>query len=146
MAGISKQAVSQALRRSGLDPEEIGRFKKDKSLILHGKQKILLDALTPEVVKGMSGRDKIVSFGIVYDKTRLEDDKSTANILSFVKTSDLLEPYRNQECTACRAWTTGVEAGLCPTCRTDIEARKATAAAAALPAPTAEGGTDHDIS
>lgn len=80
MAGISKQAVSQRLKASGLDPEEIGQFKKDKSLILHGKQKMLLDSLTPEEIKKMGGRDKVVSFGIIYDKTRLQDDKSTVNL------------------------------------------------------------------
>jgi hypothetical protein len=37
MAGVTKQAVAQALQRSGLDPGEIKKFKRDKSLILHGK-------------------------------------------------------------------------------------------------------------
>jgi transcriptional regulator with XRE-family HTH domain len=80
MAGISKQGVSQRLKASGLDPGEIGQFKKDKSLILHGKQKMLLDSLTQEEIKKMGGRDKVVSFGIIYDKTRLQDDKSTVNL------------------------------------------------------------------
>jgi transposase len=80
MAGISKQAVSQRLKASGLDPEAIGQFKRDKSLILHAKQKILLEHITPERVKTMTVRDATVSLGIIYDKTRLQDDKSTTNL------------------------------------------------------------------
>jgi len=89
MAGISKQGVSQRLKASGLDPEAIGQFKKDKSLILHGKQKMLLDSLTPEEIKKMGGRDKVVSFGIIYDKTRLQDDQSTANLAAHFTQVDL---------------------------------------------------------
>lgn len=80
MAGISKQGVSQRLKASGLDPAEIGQFKRDKSLILHAKQKILLEHITPERVKTMTVRDATVSLGIIYDKTRLQDDKSTVNL------------------------------------------------------------------
>ena len=135
LAGVSKQAISQLIKRNGLDPEDVAVFKKDKSLILHSKQKLLLESLTQEEIKKMSGRDKTVSFGIIYDKTRLEDDKSTVNIRSYVTTSDLLEPYRNRECTACYAWTTGVVEGLCATCRP---------AASPPELPATEGGNGDD--
>ena len=93
LAGISKQAVSQALKRSGLDPAEIGQFKKDRSLILHGKQRLVLSAITPEKVKTMSVRDAAVAAGILIDKQRLIDGESTANIYNFTKID--LSVYRS---------------------------------------------------
>lgn len=80
VAGISKQAVSQALRRHGIDAGEIESFRKARPAVLAAKQKILLDGITTETVKKMSGRDKLVGFGILYDKERLELGQSTANV------------------------------------------------------------------
>jgi hypothetical protein len=127
MAGISKQAVSQALKRSGLDPEEIKTFKRDKSLIFHGKQKILLNHITPERVKAMSVRDATVSLGIIYDKTRLEDDKSTANVSFHSIPAGYLDTLRSRKCANCEAWQYGPwpDGGdFCPACREDIKRRE----------------------
>ena len=133
ISGISKQAVSQRLKASGLDPAQIGEFRKDKSLILHHKQKLLLDSLTQEEIRKMSGRDKVVSFGIIYDKTRLEDDKSTVNLAAFIANSEAigesLKKLENTECVQCGVWTTRADvdaAGLCPLCRCDVKLENGT--------------------
>jgi ferredoxin len=134
MAGVSKQAVSQALKHHGLDPEEIKTFTKDRSLILRGKQKLVLSAITPEKVKTMSVRDAAVAAGILIDKQRLLDGESTANILCGFTRIDLT-PYRGVLCAGCGICIAVCEvdgAGLCPTCR---EAK-------ALPDHATEGGTN----
>lgn len=147
MAGVSKQAVSQALKRSGLDPDEIKTFTKDRSLILRGKQRLVLSAITPEKVKTMSVRDAAVAAGILIDKQRLLDGESTANVVHFTKID--LSVYQNpqdttyrpeQVCTSCRVYSAGVEGGLCETCLTDFNARAAEKKA--IPAHTTEGGGD----
>jgi transcriptional regulator with XRE-family HTH domain len=116
LAGVSKQAISQLIKRNGLDPEDVAVFKRDKSLLLHSKQKLLLDSLTQEEIKKMSGRDKVVSFGIVYDKTRLEDDKSTTNIASYANI-DISQCANNSVPTPIYAWEHPHPIGKYPICR-----------------------------
>ncbi len=149
MAGISKQAVSQRLKSSGLAPEEIREFTKDRSLILRGKQKLVLSAITPEKVKTMSVRDAAVAAGILIDKQRLIDGESTANVYSFTQVDLSLcqfapsSPYQAaQLCTSCGTYAAGAESGLCETCRADITARKASTVPA-LPSTGPEGGHPH---
>lgn len=89
LTGRSKQAVSQLCKRHGLDAEEVQRFRKDRGLILSTKQKLLLDGLTPEAVRQMSPRDRTVSFGILYDKERLEYGQSTHNLAAQFTVVDL---------------------------------------------------------
>jgi len=149
LAGISKQAVSQALKRSGLDPAEIGQYTKDRSLILRGKQKLVLSAITPEKVKTMSVRDAAVAAGILIDKQRLIDGESTANVCF---TAIDLSVYRNppeppyqaaQLCASCGTYGAGVESDRCETCRADITTRKG-ATVPVLPSTGAAGGFRHD--
>lgn len=118
MAGISKQAVSQRLKTSGLDPTEIGQFTKDRSLILKGKQRLVLSAITPEKVKTMSVRDAAVAAGILIDKQRLIDGESTANVAHFTKID--LTPFRGVLCGGCNFSRAAIdidESGLCLACR-----------------------------
>jgi len=68
--GCSKQNISQMLKRSGVDIEQVEAYRRDKNLIFNAKQKILVDALTPKVVSKMSGRDLLVGTGILQDKLR----------------------------------------------------------------------------
>ena len=75
IVGVSKQAVSQYLKRQGVDIEEIEHFRKNKAVILHGKQKMILDQIDNAQIKKMSPRDKVISFGILYDKAKIEEGK-----------------------------------------------------------------------
>ena len=88
LCGKSKQAVSQLLKRHGLEVGTIEAFKSGKADILHSKQKLILDSITEaEVAKMKNVRDKAVAFGILYDKTAHLEGKSgllgsTVSILS----------------------------------------------------------------
>ena len=75
IVGVSKQAVSKYLKRQGVDIEEIEHFRKNKAVILHGKQKMILDQIDNAQIKKMSPRDKVISFGILYDKAKVEEGK-----------------------------------------------------------------------
>ena len=75
IVGVSKQAVSQYLKRQGVDIEEIDHFRKNKAVILHGKQKMILDQIDNAQIKKMSPSDKVISFGILYDKAKIEEGK-----------------------------------------------------------------------
>jgi hypothetical protein len=80
MRGVSRQAIAQTIKRHGIDAGEIESFRKARPAVLAAKQRLLLDGITTETVKKMSGRDKLVGFGILYDKERLELGESTMNI------------------------------------------------------------------
>ena len=60
--------------------DNIDAIKKAKSDLLHIKQSQILNSLTLEDIKESSAYQKVGMFGILYDKTRLEDDRSTANL------------------------------------------------------------------
>jgi hypothetical protein len=80
MREVSRQAIAQTIKRHGIDAGEIESFRKARPAVLAAKQRLLLDGITTETVKKMSGRDKLVGFGILYDKERLELGQSTANV------------------------------------------------------------------
>jgi len=76
MRGVSRQAIARTIKRHGIAPENVEAFKKGKAALLRAKQKILLYHITPERVRTMAVRDATVSFGIIYDKTRLAISKN----------------------------------------------------------------------
>ncbi len=78
--GLSKQAISQRIQRARPKVDRLRRFKKHRGDVFAQKQVELLDALTLDDIKGMGGRDKVVSFGILYDKERLERGQSSVNL------------------------------------------------------------------
>lgn len=66
--GVSKQAVGQLLRRSGVDVEAVEQYKRDKPLLLNAVQKRVLDSIDSKVIAKMSGRDRFIALGITQDK------------------------------------------------------------------------------
>jgi len=89
LLGVTKQRIHQIIRASGFDPGAVAEFKTNKSSLIHHKQKLLLDGVTPEAVEAMCPRDRIVGFGILYDKARLEDGFSTSNVAGRFVSIDL---------------------------------------------------------
>ena len=84
LVGCSKQAIGQRLAKHMVAFDRVERFRKDKSTVLHDKQRIILESITEaDVAKMKNVRDKAVSFGILYDKCRLEEGLSTGNISSW---------------------------------------------------------------
>ncbi|HEY3489918.1 MAG TPA: hypothetical protein VGK27_07335 [Candidatus Deferrimicrobiaceae bacterium] len=78
--GASKQSIHELLVRNGIDLGTVASFRSNRGAILAAKQKMLLDNLTDADIKKMAPRDRVLGFGILFDKERLETGKSTANL------------------------------------------------------------------
>ncbi len=101
IAGISKQAVQQAMKRAGYDPAGIKHFRDNESDSIAGKRKMILAAMDQKKAEKASIRDLSISYGVLYDKGRLQDDRSTENIFSIhalAKAAGALEPYASKPC------------------------------------------------
>lgn len=78
--GCSKQAIGGRLKKIGVNLERAEAYGKNKSAYLNYKQWMLLNSVDEAAVKEMHPYQRIVSASILYDKQRLEDNRSTANV------------------------------------------------------------------
>ena len=76
----TKQAVHQALIPYTESITKVQRYKQDRAEILADIQLQLLNSIGPEDIKKTPVGSRIMAYGILYDKERLERNKSTANI------------------------------------------------------------------
>jgi hypothetical protein len=79
--GVSPQAIHQKVKDL-LPIPETKVFQNHRADILSNLQLKLLSNLDDKRIKGMHGRDLVVSAGILYDKERLERGQST-EIISY---------------------------------------------------------------
>ncbi len=82
LLGVTKQAVAAKFKQYDYCPEKVREFIDNRSSLFANLQRNILQSLDKESIKKMSGRDKVVATGILYDKERLERDLSTQNISS----------------------------------------------------------------
>ena len=86
----SKSAVKQLLDKYLPDGVDVESVKKYRAEILTAKSSQLLTSLTPDKIKEMTGQSLATSFGILYDKERLERNLSTDNVSVAHLDSDLV--------------------------------------------------------
>ena len=79
LVGCSVVNVYNRFKAVNYDPPALKSFKRNRADILSHKQQQILDALSVDEIKKMQPRDKVVSFGILFDKERLERGQSTSN-------------------------------------------------------------------
>jgi predicted DNA-binding protein YlxM (UPF0122 family) len=79
LAGVSKQAVHQRLALYRDAVENLPAFKEHRADLFAVQQSRLLNSLTDKDIKSMAPASRVVSAGILYDKERLESNKSTSN-------------------------------------------------------------------
>ena len=79
MIGRSKQAVHQRLAPYRDAIENLPAFKEHRADLFAVQQSRLLNSLTDADIKRMAPASRVVSAGILYDKERLEEGKSTSN-------------------------------------------------------------------
>lgn len=88
---VSPQAIHQKIKNL-LPPAETETFKNHRADILAGMQAKLLRELDDERLQKASAYQLVGSFGLLYDKERLERGMSTANFSSI--TADIAEIKR----------------------------------------------------
>ena len=84
---VTKQAIHDLFKRHVPYLDVVKEIRKSRSDILTAKGIELLLSLTPSEIKKIPPGSRATAFGILYDKERLEMEKSTENIA--VLTSDL---------------------------------------------------------
>ena len=89
----SKSNISERLSKAGYRPKYLDHYKSNRADILSSYQQIILNSLTPKDLEKAGLSQKMMAFGILYDKERLERDKSTHNIsyLDVVKAKEIME-------------------------------------------------------
>ena len=95
---VSRQAVYEVLNRYGIEANTLDNYKKHRADIIAAAQekdlKVYLE-LTPEERKSHVQKRGLIDYGILYDKERLELDKSTLNVqpmVSFRQREDGTDP------------------------------------------------------
>jgi transposase len=73
---LPKTTVHQIIHRV-YSQEEVQAFKTNEAVILDNKRLMLMDALDQEAIKEMCPRDRVTSYGILYDKMRIERGHSS---------------------------------------------------------------------
>ena len=94
LVGISAEAVRLQFLKRGINFETgeitaVEEYRAGRAEILASKQIEVLNHLTPEKLKSASAQQLTYTYGVLYDKERLERGQSTGNIS--VSVSGLLE-------------------------------------------------------
>ena len=78
--GLSKWSVWQRFKTAGYMSEHLQAYKDSRADVLAYYQQQILSSLSEADLKKASLQVKIMAFGILYDKERLERGQSTSNI------------------------------------------------------------------
>ena len=77
----TKETVRYHIIKHGIPRKyELDDYKSNKADILAGKQQKLISNITPDRIEKANLRDIVWTFGVLYDKERLERGQSTGNI------------------------------------------------------------------
>lgn len=79
IVGCSKQNVNQMLKRHGIKQNAVTDFRKLRADILSHYQNKVLENIDKKKLDSANIQQLLTAFGILYDKERLETNKSTHN-------------------------------------------------------------------
>ena len=94
---VSRNTVDKALGKLLEFNEEIELFRKQKPDILDSKLALILKAIDTKKVSEAKLRDLAVSAGIIFDKSRLEQGLSTANVTSWTAIVSQVQKHPEKE-------------------------------------------------
>ena len=80
LLGTHKSNVSRRLKAAGYRPKYLQHYKDHRADILASYQQIILNSINPEDLKKAGLSQKMMAYGVLYDKERLERGQSTENI------------------------------------------------------------------
>ena len=89
----SKSNISTRLKDAGYKPKYLETYKSHRADILSSYQQIILNSLTPDDLQKASLSQKMMAFGILFDKERLERSQSTEIVeyRDVVRAQELIE-------------------------------------------------------
>ena len=93
LVGCSREAICQRLQRNDLQMGPVKEFVSKRAEYLAQMQWRLLDSITDTEIQKMAPDKRIWSFGVIYDKERLETGQSTGNIAVII---DHIESLQRQ--------------------------------------------------
>jgi len=76
----TQQNVTGRLKKADIALKGFDYFDKNEDKVLQWVKYQLINSLSDADIKSMAPRDRIWSYGVLYDKYRLQTDQSTANI------------------------------------------------------------------
>jgi hypothetical protein len=76
---VSRPAITQILKRYGIERNLVESFKENRADIFAGIQESVAQSLTDADIKKANLRDRTMLLGVLYDKERLERGQSTSN-------------------------------------------------------------------
>lgn len=85
--GCTKSAVSQAISRWCPEASNVDVYRNNEADLISSKKSMILNAITPEKVADATAFQLTGMFGIMVDKSRLVEGKSTANIESVINSA-----------------------------------------------------------
>ena len=98
MVGRDKSNIARALQRYGIESEKVEQYKDFRADYLAGVQDKMLEAVSKKDMEKVSVRDLSVSYGILFDKERLQRGLSTQNtsLASMVEVVDKRQRKENE--------------------------------------------------
>lgn len=66
--GVSRQSISERMRKEGYSPKRLQHFRRNELGVNQLRRAQLLSNLSPEKQKEMSGKDLTIAYGVLYDK------------------------------------------------------------------------------
>jgi hypothetical protein len=80
-AGCSKQGVWLRLNGFNKEQVEVEEFRNSEADVLTGLRLRIVKTLDEKAIKNMAPRDRVMAYGILYDKFRLETGQSTSHVV-----------------------------------------------------------------
>ena len=74
---VERSTVTKVLQKYGIEKKELDEYKTNRADILAGIQHRIAKCITDEEIKNAPLNIKAMTFGVMYDKERLELGKST---------------------------------------------------------------------
>ena len=98
LLGCSKANIVQRIRKISNEIELTNHYINNRSTVFAFHQRKIMESITEADRKKAGLRDKVISVGVLFDKERLEEGKSTQNIAyaDALKAQDLAGTEQDQ--------------------------------------------------
>lgn len=78
LTDVERSTVSKVLLNYGIVQKTVEEYKKNRADILSGLQERIIKSITDDEIKKMPVGQRVMAYGIIYDKERLERNQATS--------------------------------------------------------------------